>query len=262
VDRARAAYAFRLAYRSPIGYVLSRRERKGSSGQQLLEHVGYSRGLLAMRRALQQHPDLLIDFGLHEESVVVDGGAYVGNWSERVARKSGAQIFAFEPNPRPLEKLYERTAKYPNITVFEYGLGVRNETLTITLQGPGSSFFPDNYFAKKRNVDVTTAQVRDVAEVFEELAFDHIDLLALNIEGSEYDVLPRLVETGWIARIDAILIQFHEWLPHAHRRRRTIQRMLRQTHTQLWDYPWVWEAWRRRTQASADPGAHRGAPSQ
>jgi hypothetical protein len=59
-------------------------------------------------------------------------------------------------------------------------------------------------------------------------------------------VLPRLAETGWIPRIDALLIQFHEWLPAAHRRRRAIQRMLRATHTQLWDYPWVWEAWRRR----------------
>ena len=116
----------------------------------------------------------------------------------------------------------------------------------MTLQGPGSSFFPENYFAKKRNVEMTGAQLRDAAEMFEELELDHIDLLELNIEGSEYEVLPRLVETGWISRIDTILVQFHEWLPRAHRRRRSIQRVLRETHTQLWDYPWVWEAWRRK----------------
>jgi len=247
VDRARAAYALRRAYRFPIGYVLSRRGRNATPGaRQVFEHAVYSRGLIAMRRALQENPDLLIDFNLDEKSVVVDAGAYVGNWAERVARKSGARIYAFEPNPRPLQRLRERAANYQNMSVFEYGLGGRNDALTMTVQGPGSSFFPDNYFAKKRNVEVTTAQIRDVAEVFEELEFEHIDLLELNIEGSEYDVLPRLAETVWIPRIDALLIQFHEWLPAAHRRRRAIQRMLRATHTQLWDYPWVWEAWRRK----------------
>ena len=247
MDYGRGAYRFRLAYRFPFGFIHSRRKGNSAPGARpIYEHVVYSRALVAMRRALQENPDLLIDFDLDETSIVVDAGAYVGNWSERVARKSGAQIYAFEPNPRPLQRLHEVAARHPNISVFEHGLSDRNGILTMTLQGPGSSFFPENYFAKKRNVEVTEAQLRDAAEVFEELELDHIDLLELNIEGSEYEVLPRLAEAGWITRIDTILVQFHEWLPGAHRRRRAIQRVLRETHTQLWDYPWVWEAWRRK----------------
>src|SRR5205085_4484358 len=195
-DRARAAYALRRAYRFPIGYVVSRSRRNATPGaRQVFEHAVYRRGLIAMRRALRENPDLLIDFQLDEKSVVVDAGAYVGNWTERVARKSGARIYAFEPNPRPLPRLHEVAARHPNISVFEHGLSDRNGTLTMTLQGPGSSFFPDNYFAKKRNVEVTGAPLRDASEVFEELGLDHIDLLELNIEGSEYEVLPRLAET-------------------------------------------------------------------
>jgi FkbM family methyltransferase len=247
MDRARVAYALRRAYRYPIGYVVARRHgRAPSANDACFDHAVYSRGLIEIRDALRANPDLLVDFGLDEHSVVVDGGAYVGNWTERIARKSGAQVYAFEPNPRPRERLRQVAERNPNVAVFDYGLSDRNGTLALTLQGPGSSFFPENYFAKRRNVEVTTAQMRDVAEVFDELELDHIDLLELNIEGSEYDVLPRLADAGWMPRIGTLLVQFHEWLPQAHRRRRTIQRTLEATHDQLWDYPWVWEAWRRK----------------
>jgi hypothetical protein len=92
-------------------------------------------------------------------------------------------------------------------------------------------------------VDVT---IVDVAGAFDELGLDRIDLLKLNIEGGEYDVLDRLHETGRLPRIDQILVQFHEWHPHAHRRRRAIRAALRDTHVEEWDYPWVWERWRLR----------------
>jgi Methyltransferase FkbM domain len=89
-------------------------------------------------------------------------------------------------------------------------------------------------------------EIRDVAPVFAELDAERIDLLKMNIEGAEFDVLERLAETGWIDRIDELLIQFHDWAPAAPRRRRMIRRVLARTHTEVWNYPWVWERWVRR----------------
>ena len=246
MDNARVAYALRRAVRFPVAFYLFHREKNPAPGaREFYEHNVVRRSLYSLRRALKENPDLLTDFGLDETSLVVDGGAYVGNWSERVVEQSGARIYAFEPNPAVLPRLKDRMARHPSVSVFEFGLGDRDLTIEMTLQGPGSSFFPENYFAKKRNVDTTTASIRDIVQVFQELDVTHIDLLALNIEGSEYEVLPRLIETGWMDRIDVVLIQFHEWLPSSHRRRRAIQRSLKKTHVQLFDYPWAWEAWRR-----------------
>jgi FkbM family methyltransferase len=246
MDRAGVAYAMRRAIRYPRVAYIKRRLPPGPVPA-VCEHFSYSKALFQLREAVLAKPDLLIDFGLDENSVVVEGGAYVGNWAERVASSYGSRVYTFEPNPNALKKLHVRAAQYPSITVLEYGLGARNETLSLTMQGPGSSLYNDHFFTRKTKTEVTTTTVpiRDVVEVFDELGLEHLDLLALNIEGSEFDVLPRLADTGWLPRIDSFLVQFHEWLPRSHRRRRAIQRQLRETHTQLFDFPWIWEAWQR-----------------
>ncbi|MGH8977302.1 MAG: FkbM family methyltransferase, partial [Acidimicrobiia bacterium] len=74
-----------------------------------------------------------------------------------------------------------------------------------------------------------------------------VDLCKVNIEGGEYDLFDRLIETVWLARIRILLIQFHEWHPNAYARRRAIRRAFSRTHDEVWDYPFVWEMWRRRT---------------
>jgi hypothetical protein len=70
--------------------------------------------------------------------------------------------------------------------------------------------------------------------------------MKVNIEGGEYDLFDRLVETDRLPRVQLVSVQFHEWHPHAHRRRRAIRRALRRSHQEVWCYPWVWELWQRR----------------
>src|SRR5205814_9591686 len=133
---------------------------------------------------------------------------------------------------------------HATVSVCAYGRGARDGTASLTLQGRGSSV-QDDLSANTSRFERAPVPIRDVAAVLRELGLDKVDLLKLNIEGSEYDVLERLAETEWLPRIGIVLVQFHEWLPRVHRRRRALQRVLARTHTQLWDYPWVWEAWRR-----------------
>ena len=92
----------------------------------------------------------------------------------------------------------------------------------------------------------TTVAVRDVAAVLAELGIGEIDLMKVNIEGAEFDLLDRLLETDWVPRIRNLSVQFHEWHPDAPRRRRAIRAALSQTHDEVWCYPWVWELWRAR----------------
>ena len=185
-------------------------------------------------------PDLLSDFDLDDRSVILDVGAYDGDWCIEVSRRYGAKIYAFEPDPTSFRRLKEHAADRPMIATFDFGLSNRDHEATFALDGPGSAVSDKRgYFGS------ATVLLRDIAAVLDELALESIDLLKLNIEGGEYDVFDRLIETGWLPRVRIIAVQFHEWHPHAYRRRRAIRRALRRDHEELWCYPWVWEAWRR-----------------
>ena len=43
----------------------------------------------------------------------------------------------------------------------------------------------------------------------------NIDYLKLNIEGSEYELLDHIIDTGFIKNINHIQIRFHNFVPEA-----------------------------------------------
>ena len=49
----------------------------------------------------------------------------------------------------------------------------------------------------------------DIVEFVDSEKITEIDLLKINIEGGEYDVIPRLLDTKMINKIKYIQIQFH-----------------------------------------------------
>jgi len=243
-------FVARRILRAPRAFAL-RRVEGDNPERQWLEHFSYSRAIYGFLRARSRNPHLIVDFDLDERSVVIDAGAYVGDYTATLIQRFGAAVYAFEPNPKAFVRLQQRLGSRRNLHVFEFGLGARDEKRTLTLQGPGSNIYDASW-----KHDATIVEVRDVAALLDELGLARVDLLKLNIEGGEYDVLERLAETGWLERVGIILVQFHEWIPDAHRRRRAVRRSLRRTHSQLWDYPWVWEAWRRECPAGPKSPAH------
>lgn len=201
----------------------------------MLELHQYDPALLAFLRASDRDPELRFDFAVADGATVVDAGAYVGEWATGMAARHRCRIECFEINPRVIPALDAAVRGWGSVVVHAHGLGATDGTAQLTAQGPGSTTFGD--------VPVLEVEVRDVAAVLDELQVDRIAVMKLNIEGGEYEVLGRLVESGWLNRIDALLIQFHEWIPGSHRARRRIRRALRTTHGETWCFPWVFERW-------------------
>ena len=152
---------------------------------------------------------------------------------------SGGTIHAFEPHPGSYAHIDERFDGDDQVRPHAYGLGASDATAVLELAGPGSSLHGG------RRGDFATAEVaiRDVADVFAELGDDRVDFVKINIEGGEFDLLDRMLETGLTTRIRYLLIQFHEWHTRAHLRRRQIRRALSASHDEVWCYPWIWELW-------------------
>jgi hypothetical protein len=72
-----------------------------------------------------------------------------------------------------------------------------------------------------------------------------IDLLEMNIEGAEFDVLPGLIETGAVAFVNNLLIQFHNNDNLHEIQRAQIRLALSETHREVFCYEWVWELWKK-----------------
>jgi FkbM family methyltransferase len=236
-----SAYGARRVALAPRTIVRRRRLALDGLARAMYELHYYSDGVNAFMAASLKHPDLLTEVDLDEAGVVVDAGAFTGEWASAIHGRYGARVVAFEPAPSSVAELEERFADVPSVSVVAAGLGAADGRASLGLAGPGSSFHDDD--APWGTVEVA---VRDAASALDDLGVDEIDLLKLNIEGSEYDVLDRLEITGWLPRIRQVSVQFHEWHPGAHRRRRRNRAALARTHDEQWCYPWVWELWRRR----------------
>ena len=159
--------------------------------------------------------------------IALDLGAYVGNWAKRMAERYGCTVYGFEPSPGPAAKAAEDLQAYPQVTILPYGVGATDCTAALTRDGPGSSIYGGT--GQFGTVEVA---VRDIVVVLEELDLHSVDVMKINIEGAEYDLLERLFEANWLPRISMLSVQFHEWHPRAHRRRKQIRAMLRRSHEQ------------------------------
>lgn len=182
---------------------------------------------------------LRLDYDLSAESVVVDLGGYRGQWASDIFAKYACTVHVFEPVPVYAEGIRRRFARNPRIVVHQCGLGSRESIAEFGMHGDGTSQYRASTPDK---VQVTLHRAEDYLS---SLRLGHIDLMKINIEGGEYDLLEHLVASGWICRIRDIQVQFHDCVPGAEARMRAIQRDLADTHEVTYQYPFVWENWRR-----------------
>jgi FkbM family methyltransferase len=204
----------------------------------------------AMRRffyAARADPDILVDVDLPPGGVVLDVGAYAGHWARRLLDRAEARgqhdlrLHAFEPASDALAQLRSSLGADERVEVHPFGLAGADRVETMTLAGPGSSIFASS--ATPDSFGTDEVPLRDAAGVLAELDVETVTFAKINIEGGEFELLDRLHETGWLGRIGTVLVQFHEFAPHAHAGRRRNRRQLAATHRCTWSYPWVFERW-------------------
>ena len=235
-------YAVKRSLLSPrVAYLRRRTRHVDPVARHILEMQYYRPTIYEFMRASSANPNILVEADLDASSIVLDIGAYIGEWSEQISQRYHCTIYAFEPNPNAFEKLQTRLATHDRVQLFNYGLAGADAQASLALDGPGSSVFADHGTFGK--VDV---RLRDVVAVLDSCGIERVDLCKVNIEGGEYDLFDRLIECDWISRMTNLSIQFHEWHPNAYRRRRAITRAFQRTHTEVWNYPFVWELWQAR----------------
>lgn len=194
----------------------------------------------AQRAWVRQNPTdtRLTTFPLRPDSIVLDVGGYHGDWVARIVEQYGSVVHVFEPVEAFCELIDQRFAGDDRVVCHRYGLGSADERMRISLaENRSSTVVSDGSGAE--------IAIRDILGVLAELGISHVDLAKINIEGGEYALIERLIESGALSRFDRLLVQFHDFAPGAKKRYAAISSALPKTHTLVFRYPFVWELWSR-----------------
>jgi FkbM family methyltransferase len=165
-----------------------------------------------------------LELEIEPGSVMIDCGANVGDVTSMFAR-SGATVYAFEPNPMCYRILAKRFRAMPMVHCFNKGVMDRRCTLTLNTPAPhghwdaieatvGASFMPDAFTPDEHAILETEIECIDLDQFIRSLN-RRVRLLKLDIEGSELKVLNHLMDTGAIELIDQVVVETHEQqIPH------------------------------------------------
>ena len=183
--------------------------------------------------------ELRFNYDLDKNSVMLDVGGYQGQNASDFFSRFQCRIYVFEPVLNFAEQIKKRFCKNSSIEVFQFGLGASSRIETLHICGDGSSIF-------RRSSQAQEIKIVDIKEWLQEKNIRHIDLMKINIEGGEYELLERLIETNLIEIIDNIQVQFHDIVPGSRARMANIQKELRKTHRPIYQYEFDWENWARK----------------
>lgn len=178
------------------------------------------------------------DFDLEPDSVFFDVGGFKGDYTFNILQEYDCKAYIFEPHPVFFEDIKERFIDNNKVKVFNYGIGGKTEKVYLSDDSASSKVSNE-----KTGLSIV---IKDIFEVIDELQIKTIDLLKLNIEGSEYELIERLIETKEIDKVQKMKVQFHENILNPEYRREEIRNKLKNTHKEIWSYYFVWERWDRK----------------
>lgn len=182
---------------------------------------------------------LRLNYRLSPDSVVMDLGGYRGDWAHEIHSRYRCRVLVFEPVLSFADGIAQRFAGNSAVEVHPYGLGKSSRTELIGLSADASSLF-------QQDGQLESIQLQDVAEWFQQHRIDRVALMKINIEGGEYELVERLLDTGLVSRVDNIQVQFHDVAADSRSRMEHILRRIQQSHSPTYQYPFVWENWQHK----------------
>jgi len=209
----------------------------------ILHYISQIQFKIAVKFWFRKNGDtnLRVNYNLDENSLVLDVGGYKGDWTSSIFNRYKCTIFIFEPVKSFYNIISERFQDNKKIQIYNFGLGTRDTTMAISLSNDASSFHQESGTSTKE-----FCKIIDIDKFFLKNNLKHIDLIKINIEGGEYELVEKIIQSGLVERIENLQIQFHNFIPGAFGKRKKIQEALTNTHKLTYNYPFVWENWRKK----------------
>jgi len=178
-----------------------------------------------------------LNYDLNEDSIVIELGGYKGIWVEQIFNKYKSNIYVIEPLTEFYNFMNDKFKTKSKIHLLNVGISTENKKGILYINGDSSS--SNTNIGNSIEVDFNTIET-----IFEKWGLDHADLIQINIEGDEYSLLEKMIETGMIFKFKNLQIQFHLFVDNSIQRRNYIKEYLTNNGFKLkFDYPFVWESW-------------------
>jgi FkbM family methyltransferase len=126
-------------------------------------------------------------------------------WDLEMIRQFGCTVHAFDPTPASIEWVSRQSL--PPQFVF-HDLGISNFDGTLPFYPPrkaGSTHYSQE--AGRGRPQPVLGQVRRLATIVQSLGHDRLDVLKLDVEGSEFEAVPDLLASG--VRVEQLLVEIH-----------------------------------------------------
>ncbi len=139
-----------------------------------------------------------------QTKLIIDGGAYIGLSSIWFALKfPDSIIYAIEPEKSNFEVLKKNTTYFPNIISINCGLWKYKTKLEIVNDYDGFWNFKVNETTNKSGIEAV-----GIDDILEEHFIERIDVLKLDIEGSEVEIFQN--SDSWIKKVQVLIIELHD----------------------------------------------------
>jgi FkbM family methyltransferase len=138
---------------------------------------------------------------------ILDAGGNIGLASVWFANKfPDAKIISIEPSGYNYPWLVKNTKEYKNVTTYQGGLWGKPALLELVDKGRGHTSFEVKEVTEPGE---NTLRAYSIPELMEMHGWDQIDILKLDIEGSEKNVIMTEPEK-WLPKTKFIAVEFHD----------------------------------------------------
>jgi FkbM family methyltransferase len=141
-----------------------------------------------------------------QPKVIIDGGANIGMTSIFFAnRYPNARIISVEPDENNFTVLADNVRPYPQITPVKSAIWHKKEQIHVVDKGYG-----DRGFMIEKNAPGTTVlEAMSLPDLLQAHGITQIDILKLDIEGSEKEVFSQNYES-WLPYTRCLIIELHD----------------------------------------------------
>tara|TARA_R110000787_G_C13437234_1_gene446054 strand:- start:4009 stop:4623 length:615 start_codon:yes stop_codon:yes gene_type:complete len=178
-----------------------------------------------------------ITYPLNGDSVVMDLGGYTGVWAQQIIDKYDPKVYIIEPIEQFHEGMVKKFSDNDKVNLLNVGISPEDSEGIIYMDGDGTS----SNIVKGEGIKVT---FNSMETLLSKWGLDFVDLIQINIEGDEYILLEKMIETGVINKFKNVQVQFHLGIDDCENKRNKIREDLIKLGYKLnFDYPFVWESW-------------------
>ncbi len=146
---------------------------------------------------------------LDENSIVYSFG--IGedvSFDLEIIAKHKCQVYGFDPTPKSINWVGQQELP-GNFHFYKYG--IHSESGFVDFFLPKNKAYVSGSLMIQNNVDTgrkVSVEMKSIGDIVRELGHDHIDVLKMDIEGSEYDVIDSILKAN--LSITQLLIEFHD----------------------------------------------------